>query len=75
MFSFLLLERIWLENAVGEIQACQLLPKTAKNSGRVYIYASQLPVVCVTTPGGAHASRKKIHGDNESIHGDYKTRQ
>jgi hypothetical protein len=54
----LLLELIWLEIAVGEIPACQLSPKTAKNSGRVYFYASQLPVVCITTPGCARAIRK-----------------
>ncbi len=60
-----------MENAGGEIWACQLLPKTAKNSGRVYFYETQLPVVCVTTPGCASVSRKKVHGDNERIHGDY----
>jgi hypothetical protein len=63
-----------VRNAVGEIRAFQLSPKTAKYSGRVYFYASQLPVVCVTTPSCARASRKKIYRDNETIHGDYETR-
>ena len=75
LFLFLAVEMDLVGNAVGEIWACQLSPKTAKNYGRVYFYVSQLPVVCVTTPGCACASRKKIHGDNEKIHGDYKTRR
>ncbi len=53
LFSFLLLEWIWLENAVGEIWACQLSPKNLPKTlvgctfmrHNSWLCASQLPVV------------------------------
>jgi hypothetical protein len=43
----------------GNLGLSVVAKKSAKNSGRVYFYASQLLVVCITTPGCARASRKK----------------
>jgi hypothetical protein len=64
---FLAVRTDFVRKCCGGNSSLSVIAKTAKNSGRMYFYASQLPVVCVTTPGCARASREKIHGDNKTI--------